>query len=192
MLASAESSVAVVLPNPPVTPSDMDTALLTGLRLLARGVRLRVLLPRMTPHSTPATILYTQWLGQLGGEVRTTASLPGHLLLVDDRLVALPEQDDLGWVEHGAVVRAVTLLFEQCWELAVPVGHDGTPAPDQPDGQLRPLLQLLAKGLTEEAVANRLGVSRSTIQRGIARLMKQLGARSRFEAGHLAAIRGWI
>jgi DNA-binding NarL/FixJ family response regulator len=41
-------------------------------------------------------------------------------------------------------------------------------------------------------VARRLDVSRRTVRRMMARLMKILGTRSRFEAGVRAAKRGWL
>lgn len=51
---------------------------------------------------------------------------------------------------------------------------------------------LLAKGLTDETAAGRLGVSLSTIRRSMAAIMERLGARSRFEAGLRAAHMGWL
>lgn len=49
--------------------------------------------------------------------------------------------------------------------------------------QEREVLKLLAQGLTDEAVALRLGVSLRTTRRISAKLMERLGAKSRFHAG---------
>ncbi|SCD54243.1 regulatory protein, luxR family, partial [Streptomyces sp. di50b] len=54
------------------------------------------------------------------------------------------------------------------------------------------LLQLLATGLTDEAVARTLGIGVRTERRMTAELMERLGASSRFEAGVQAARRQWI
>ncbi|WP_247597705.1 LuxR C-terminal-related transcriptional regulator [Streptomyces sp. RKND-216] len=54
------------------------------------------------------------------------------------------------------------------------------------------MLDLLTEGMTDEAVARQLGVSVRTTRRITAELMQRLGARSRFEAGVLAAGRGWV
>lgn len=54
------------------------------------------------------------------------------------------------------------------------------------------MLRLLAAGLTDEAVARRLDVSVRTLRRVTADLMERLEARSRFQAGYLAATRGWL
>ncbi|MGW2374540.1 response regulator transcription factor [Kitasatospora sp. NPDC001683] len=53
-------------------------------------------------------------------------------------------------------------------------------------------IRLLADGLTDEAVAKRLGVSHRTARRLATELMERLGARSRFEAGVRAVQQGWL
>jgi DNA-binding NarL/FixJ family response regulator len=45
------------------------------------------------------------------------------------------------------------------------------------------LLGLLVAGLKDETIARQLGVSLRTVQRRIAALMHELGARTRFQAG---------
>ncbi|MFD0508144.1 response regulator transcription factor [Streptomyces chiangmaiensis] len=62
----------------------------------------------------------------------------------------------------------------------------------RPHPQETELLRLLGQGLTDQAIAVRLGVSHRTAQRFAASLMEKLGARSRFEAGFKAAARGWL
>ncbi|MCM4081122.1 helix-turn-helix domain-containing protein [Paractinoplanes hotanensis] len=52
------------------------------------------------------------------------------------------------------------------------------------------MLGLLATGLTDESVAARLGVSERTVRRTMAAVMARLGARSRFQAGLIAARQG--
>jgi DNA-binding NarL/FixJ family response regulator len=54
------------------------------------------------------------------------------------------------------------------------------------------LLELLADGLKDEAVARALGVSVRTVRRMVAELMNRLDARSRFQAAILAKQRGWL
>ena len=52
------------------------------------------------------------------------------------------------------------------------------------------LLALLAAGLTDQAIARKLGVALRTVERRVRRLMDGLGARTRFQAGLQAAARG--
>ncbi|WP_250008308.1 LuxR C-terminal-related transcriptional regulator [Actinoplanes sp. M2I2] len=58
------------------------------------------------------------------------------------------------------------------------------------DERERRLLGLLATGLTDESVAARLGLSERTVRRTMASIMARLGARSRFQAGLIAARQG--
>lgn len=53
------------------------------------------------------------------------------------------------------------------------------------------MLALVLAGLTDEAAASRLGVSRRTVQRRIAELMAKAGVDSRIQLGWHAARRGW-
>ncbi|SBW18549.1 regulatory protein LuxR [Candidatus Protofrankia californiensis] len=61
-----------------------------------------------------------------------------------------------------------------------------------PNDSERLLLQLLSLGAKDEAAARHLGVSVRTVRRMIADLMRRMDARSRFQAGILAAERGWL
>lgn len=54
------------------------------------------------------------------------------------------------------------------------------------------VLAALADGATDAAAMARLGMSRRSFQRHLARVMDKLGARSRFQAGVLAERAGWI
>ncbi|MFI6169094.1 response regulator transcription factor [Nocardia sp. NPDC051052] len=54
------------------------------------------------------------------------------------------------------------------------------------------LIQLLCEGHTDEAAARRMNLSVRTVRRMTQQLMGHLGARSRFEAGVLAARMGLI
>lgn len=53
-------------------------------------------------------------------------------------------------------------------------------------------LRLLAQDHTDQAVAKRLGISPRTARRTAAEVMARLDARSRFQAGVLAAQRGHL
>ncbi len=54
------------------------------------------------------------------------------------------------------------------------------------------LLRYLAAGLKDEAIARHLACSRRTLRRRVDGLLDKLGATSRFQAGALAARRGWL
>jgi DNA-binding NarL/FixJ family response regulator len=46
-------------------------------------------------------------------------------------------------------------------------------------------------GMPDETIARQLGIGHRTVQRRVQTLLTRLGAASRFQAGVLAASRGW-
>ncbi|TCC10099.1 hypothetical protein [Kribbella soli] len=112
---------------------------------------------------------------------RMLPSLPIHLYLADDRLaLVLLSEESAVLVQPCGLFDTYVELFEALWERALPVKADGAEA----------LVALLLAGLTDQAVARQLGVSERTAQRKIAALLQELGARTRFQAGAQAAIKG--
>ena len=62
----------------------------------------------------------------------------------------------------------------------------------EPSEEELEILRLLARGLTDEAIASRLGLPNRTYSRRLVLLWSKLGAKSRFQAGALACRRGWL
>ncbi|MFF8383034.1 helix-turn-helix transcriptional regulator [Streptomyces kanasensis] len=163
---------------------------------LAAGVRIRTLYLDSVRNDR-ATMEYARWLSGLGGEIRTIPSLPVRLLIVDGTQALLPvdpENSRAGAVVVHApgVLAALVSLFESHWERARPLGAVESAEAGAPTAQERELLRLLETGSTDEVAARRLGVSLRTVRRMMAEIMSKLGARSRFEAGLLAARCGWL
>lgn len=163
----------------------------------ARGVDTRTVTTDSIRGDTRAG-LRAAWEAEPHNRVRTVPSLPVHLLVVDRSRALLPADPADPWhsVLHftaPGAVEALTSLFESVWEGAVPLG---AAAPTVDEHGLSPrekeLLRLLARGLNDDAIRRRLGVSLRTVRRIVAELCVRLGAASRFEAGYQAAKRGWI
>ncbi|MFD7242371.1 LuxR C-terminal-related transcriptional regulator [Streptomyces massasporeus] len=167
-------------------------------RALARGVRFRSIYLDSAVNDR-VTRSHAQWMAEHNSEIRTSPTLPMRLLIIDTTaaIVAnLPGQTGpAALMFHSRpVVYAMRALFEAYWEHATPFHQHPSPD-DDPQGltpQERKLLQLLATGLTDEAVARALGIGVRTERRIMAELMERLGASSRFEAGVQAARRQWI
>lgn len=62
----------------------------------------------------------------------------------------------------------------------------------QPTEDELALLRLLARGLTDEVVAQKLGLTGRTLRRRLRSAMDKLDASSRFEAGYKLARSGWL
>ncbi|MFJ3979353.1 hypothetical protein [Streptomyces sp. NPDC090021] len=164
-------------------------------RLLARGVTVRTVTDRRgTDFPERARELIA--LTRLGLQARIGQRLPTGLVLVDRRTCLLPPPPSGdGGAEGAALVfgdsllhRAALPLFESLWTRATPVGSPVSPL----GAEQRELLGLLASGLKDETIARRLGVHVHTARRRITRMLEELDADTRFQAGVQAAIRGWL
>ena len=158
---------------------------------LERGVQYRVVYgPGVFPHEP---LLDTMLLSVRQGErARYSRIVPARLLLRDDSEFML-----LHTAAEGRAVAAVRgtdpwivdflcRTFTAIWESALPLDHARLGRRKVLSGEERELLTLLAAGLTDEAVARRLGVSMRTVQRKVQSLQRSVGAVSRFQLGALA------
>ncbi|MEU2154449.1 DNA-binding response regulator [Streptomyces sp. NPDC019396] len=131
---------------------------------------------------------------QLGGQARVTDSIPFKLVVADRTAAALPLDlrlhcNGLLLIRDPVVVQALVRTHQLWWE-----GGDEIQAADEGSmpAHLRPVLDALLAGLTDEAAATRLGISGRTYSRRVGELLSTLGTTSRFRAGAEAARRGWI
>ncbi|MGV9313667.1 DNA-binding response regulator [Streptomyces sp. NPDC003691] len=129
------------------------------------------------------------------GEARITESVPFKIIVADRSVAAVPIDLDLHdngvlLIRDPIVVQALVRTHQAWWE----TGED--PArrvrPPGPPPHLRPVLEAILAGLTDDAAAARLNMSGRTYSRRVGELMAALGTTSRFRAGVEAARRGWI
>ncbi|MFJ2031727.1 LuxR C-terminal-related transcriptional regulator [Streptosporangium sp. NPDC087985] len=178
------------------TPANIEASKPLDRALLENGVRVRVVYLDSI-RNDPPTMDYAAWLTGLGGQVRTTPTIPTRMIIFDREAALVPiDPDDssVGAVllRGAGVVTALAALFEQVWEGAGAFGTEPRRDEQGLSGQEREVLRLLSMGHTDETVARKLDVSVRTLRRITAELMERLDARSRFQAGCLAATRGWI
>ncbi|MFC7974473.1 DNA-binding response regulator [Streptomyces cinereoruber] len=135
------------------------------------------------------------------GQARLVESIPFKMILVDRTVAAIPLDLELLYngmllVRDPVVVRALVRAHQVCWAMAEdPMAYtvpSPSPPPDDLPPQLRPVLDALVAGLTDETAAARLGMSARTYSRRVGELMAALGTTSRFRAGAEAARRGWL
>lgn len=139
------------------------------------------------------THLSAPWL--LPGAARVTDSIPFKMVIADRTVAAVPIDLDLHYngvllIRNPVIVRAL-VRAHRCWwgtgeALTAPVVPGALPV------HLRPVLQTLLAGLTDEAASTRLGMSGRTYSRRVGELLTALGTTSRFRAGAEAARRGWV
>ncbi|MFC0863953.1 LuxR C-terminal-related transcriptional regulator [Sphaerimonospora cavernae] len=191
-----KEEVLTFAPGGPQTQENMSASRPLNRRLLQRGVRMRTIYLDSI-RNCKHTVEHSEWLTEQGGEVRTVPSLPIRMIILD-RLTAVvaSDSDDSS---QGAVLltgqgtlTALCAFFESVWATGRPLGIPGPRDVNGLTSQEKAALNLLAAGLTDEAVSKRLGVSPRTARRISSDLVERLGARSRFQAGVLAARQGWL
>jgi DNA-binding CsgD family transcriptional regulator len=169
---------------------------LNGPALGARGVRVRLLLQ----HAVRVDIRARNQLCDLvadGAEIRTTGQLPKELMIFD-REIAFLVQDDSStgrsgvMVHHPGTVPLLLDLVEWIWDSAQPYTATELGYHEVAENLHRTIVELLAEGLTDEAIARRLGVSVRTCRRHVATVLRNLDSVSRFQAGVQAAAAGLV
>lgn len=185
------------LDRPPYrsTPEQFAAQESLQTRRMADGVAYRTLYHQAVYDDADLFASMTRMI-VLGEDARVLADLPVKLLIGDDHMGLLIPEPARSGVAGSLVVHASGLLnafcglFETLWTLGVPV----TAA--EPSVRLserdRTIITLMAAGLTDEAIARRLQLSRRTVVRRITALLDRLGATTRFQAGVQAANRGWL
>ncbi|MFC8918799.1 DNA-binding response regulator [Streptomyces sp. NPDC057116] len=136
------------------------------------------------------------WAARLPGRARLTDSIPFKMILVDRTVAAIPLDLELLYngillIRDPVVVQALVRAHHALWEMGEEVTARPTPPGSLPT-HLRPVLEALLAGLTDETAAARLGISGRTYSRRVGELLSALGTTSRFRAGAEAARRGWL
>ncbi|MEV0917221.1 helix-turn-helix domain-containing protein [Streptomyces sp. NPDC049967] len=172
-----------------------------------RGVRYQVVLEQAALERPSTTAELSAALGRTQ-LVRVVEQLPCKLV-VADRSVALMPLLGKGIVTAGAepaavvvrapgMVEALLSLFASVWDTARPLllSASGTveaePQSEGPDETDLLLLSLMLTGLTDRAVAARLGLGLRTVQRRVQRLMEVSEVTTRMQLGWHAFERGWV
>jgi DNA-binding CsgD family transcriptional regulator len=144
-------------------------------------------------------------LAAVGVRIRLLGSIPLQVTLSDNlALFAEPaesaessgssESDDgrLAVLRPAFITRAVHQVLEHWWVTATPLEDLVHRMQEGPTPQERAILQLMAAGVPDQAIAREIGVSIRTFRRTLAALMHKLGAENRFQAGIKATARGWL
>ncbi|MER6998970.1 helix-turn-helix domain-containing protein [Streptomyces sp. NPDC000410] len=197
----------LILDRPPYVAQPAEQQTSVQRRLMRRGVRYRTIYARQS-FDSPEQLGLCRELALLGEDSRVLDEVPLKLVIADRRVAlvpfALPTEREVMVLQSSALLDALVVFFEMLWQRAVPMWptatrpDSGRPDSGRPDGEQalsgedEQLLALSAAGLTDRAIARRLGVAQRTVERRMRRIMNLLGARTRFQAGLQAAHQGLI
>jgi sugar-specific transcriptional regulator TrmB len=158
---------------------------------LARGVRWRAVYSTESLEA-PGRLDNVRRFREAGEQARVSPQVPVKLAIADRRIALLPLNTDHPSADHTAILvhpssllATLIMLFETLWKSGLPIDpaalsattarSRGQPAPE--------VIQLLAAGMTDNAIARHLGVSRRTVGRWIAEFMADSGVATRFQLG---------
>lgn len=158
---------------------------------LARGVRWRAVYSTESLEA-PGRLDNVRRFRDAGEQARVSPQVPVKLAIADRRIALLPLNTDDPSADHTAILvhpssllATLIMLFETLWQTGLPIDpaafsatsvrSRGQPAPE--------VIQLLAAGMTDSAIARHLGVSRRTVGRWIAEFMADSGVATRFQLG---------
>jgi DNA-binding CsgD family transcriptional regulator len=192
LAVEAEFETCAFAPGGLQTPENRASSRPLTENMLRRGVKVRTLYLDSVRNDIGSRE-YAASLSEMGGEVRTIATLPLRMQIVDRRIALLPLHPEDS--SQGAVVltdpgpvAATYSLFETLWERATPFGS--AEEEEQPiSSRELAVLQLLSRGMTDEAIARKLGVSLRTERRIVTELMERFDVQTRFQLGQQAASR---
>lgn len=202
---SATDELLVLVKPPFVTRADDHAD--SQEQLLRDGVRVRCLYERGVVEDPDDPSWATRHVAA-GEEARVLGELPMKMVVRDrDRALIPIDVTDPGssralLVHPCGLLDALLTMADLLWARATPLVaalHEIGAAEDSVDGVPdhvepieRQLLQLLQLGLTDQVIANRLGLSERTVGRRVRALMESADARTRFQLGWRAAERGWL
>jgi DNA-binding NarL/FixJ family response regulator len=116
--------------------------------------------------------------------------VPLKLVVADRRTGLVQTGQELIEIGPSSLLDALLRLFELLWQQATSLSPSSSEGPLSFEDQQ--LLALAAAGLTDQAIARRLGVAQRTVERRMQRILKALDATTRFQAGLRAGQRGLL
>lgn len=195
---------ALVTAEPAVVREDENEA---EEQATGRGVRYRVVLEQAALDRSSTTAELSAALGRTQF-VRVVERVPCKLIVADRSTALMPllprdtvlvgAEPTSVVVRTPGVVEALLSLFDAVWNSARPLllsasGEvEAEPQTEGPDETDLLLLSLMLTGLTDRAVAARLGLGLRTVQRRVQRLMEVAEISTRMQLGWYAFERGWV
>lgn len=166
-------------------------ALPLALDGLSRGVAVRSLYQHSGRFSEP-TKEYVRELTGHGGLVRSLEEFFEWVIIVDRELAILPADEECSAavaVSDAALVRFLADVFERNWQRASAFtpSHAAVSSREVVPEIHAMIKRLLKEGLTDSAIAKRIGVSERTYHTHLSRIRTALGAVNRVQLGYLLA-----
>ncbi|MPY77118.1 MAG: helix-turn-helix transcriptional regulator [Actinophytocola sp.] len=193
---SAASKEVLLFDSPPYTSqrgrNDIE------VDNLRRGVAYRCVYARAAVRQPDYYAENIQPCIAAGEQARVLPEVPVKLSIFDGRLALVSLSDaemeisrSSLLIRQSSLLDALIGLFESSWRAALPM-HLGTKEPSSLRPIERKIIELLASGITDHAIAELLGISRRTLSRNLESLTTRAGVVNRFQLAVYACRNGWI
>jgi DNA-binding CsgD family transcriptional regulator len=154
-----------------------------NLEVVRAGKEQRTLYDDSVLDSPVMSAELAEWAAA-GEHQRILAGMPSEFMVYGDVAAVAPEvwgdpESQYVVVRDRMLVHAFIEVFDRMWAMASPLPSRRVTDMAEDDH----LLDLLSRGLKDEAIARYLGWSLRTVRRRVARLMDELGAKTRFQLG---------
>jgi DNA-binding CsgD family transcriptional regulator len=154
-----------------------------NLEVVRAGKEQRTLYDDSLLNSPVMSAQLAEWAAA-GEHQRILAGMPSEFMVYGDVAAVAPEvwgdpESQYVVVRDRMLVHAFIEVFDRMWAMASPLPSRRVTDMAEDDH----LLDLLSRGLKDEAIARYLGWSLRTVRRRVARLMDELGAKTRFQLG---------
>ncbi|MFD5390941.1 helix-turn-helix domain-containing protein [Streptomyces sp. NPDC127074] len=183
----------LTLDKPPYVAAGVPRQTEVQLDLMARGVRYRTIYDRQSLAEADSVAVARE-LARHGEQARVLDGVPLKLLITDRANALVPyvlsEERQTVALGPSPLLDGLLTLFEFLWERSTPLwSTEPAPQSDLKEEDVT-LLGFAAAGYTDEVIARKVGVNKRTIERRMRRIMDVLGARTRFQAGLQAGLKG--
>lgn len=194
------TSVFSIQPGGPQSLESLEASRPLDQRGIRRGVEMRVI-HEASLLDDELNRAYLRELVMGGVKVRVSTQQLERMIIMDEQVAVVPVDPSNSRrgaliVRNPGLVAGFLDLFHRAWQDAEELPWSADGEQDSRVATISPqdkrILELLASGCTDETSAREVGVSVRHLRRTISRLMQELGANSRFEAGVEAARRGWL
>ncbi len=165
--------------------STMALAMQQDLPLLLGGRSLRTLYQPIGA-ADPAVVEYAVEVSRHGARLKVLDEPFQRMLIFDRSVAVIPAADDhtrAAFVSDPAAVAFLAAVFERDWARAETVEWNADASREASSQATDRVGRLLATGLTQRAVATRLGLSERTVAAHISRLRERHDAQTLFQLG---------
>ncbi|GLW68752.1 hypothetical protein Kpho02_10510 [Kitasatospora phosalacinea] len=168
-------------------PAVLELAHTQDQRMLGRGATLRALYQPVALTEDSA-VRHATAMSEHGAQLRVLDEPFLRLIVIDRRVAVIPAAEDhsrAAFVEDPAAIAYLVAGFERDWARAEQVHWQHLDPRALTRSITHRVGRLLAQGLTQRAVATRLGLSERTVAGHISRLRDLYGAGTLFQLGWL-------